>query len=72
LNSAITIRLDEKLNKMLTSLCNQTGRSRSEIVRIALKRQLSVLMFEQLREKTMPFAESASYLTDDDIYKDIS
>jgi hypothetical protein len=48
------------------------GRSRSEIVRGALRRQLSVLRFEELREQVMPFAEARGYLTDEDVFEDVS
>jgi metal-responsive CopG/Arc/MetJ family transcriptional regulator len=48
------------------------GRSRSEIVRDALRRQLSVLRFDELRDHVMPFAEARGYLTDDDVFEDVS
>ena len=72
MNTAITIRLDETLDQMLNTVSTQTGQSRSEIVRSALRRQLSVILFEQLRGKTMTFAEAAGYLTDEDIFQDVS
>jgi len=70
--NVITIRLDPALGKLLDRLCKQTGRTRSELVREALRRQLSLLRFEQLRRKTLPFAEARGYLTDEDIARDIS
>lgn len=69
---AITIRLDPDLEKLLDRLARQTGRTRSDLVRDALRRQLSLLRFEQLRRKVMPFAESRGYLTDEEIARDIS
>jgi hypothetical protein len=48
------------------------GRSRSDIVRDALPRQLSVLRFEEPREQVMPFAEARGYLTDEDVFEDVS
>jgi len=70
--NAVTIRLDPALEKLLNRLCKQTGRSRSELVREALRRQLSLLLFEQLRRKVLPFAEARGYLTDEDIARDVS
>ena len=72
MKSAITIRLDPDLERRLDRLAEETGKSRSEIVRDALRRQLSLLQFEQLRERTMPFAEARGYLTDEDVFRDIS
>ena len=70
--SAVTIRLDPQLQKMLDSVCKQSGRTRSDVLRDALKRQLSILRFEQLRRQMMPFAEARGYLTDEDVFKAIS
>jgi predicted transcriptional regulator len=72
MNNAITIRLDPELGKLLDRLCRQTGRSRSDLVREALRRQLSLLRFERLRRQTLPFAEARGYLTDEDVARDVS
>ena len=70
--SAITIRIDADLDEQLERLAERTGRSRSEIVRDALRRQLAAAQFEDLRKRLMPFAEAAGYLTDEDVFRDVS
>ena len=70
--SALTIRLDPDLEKRLDRAAKRSGRSRSEIVRDALRRQLAVAQFEDLRKRMMPFAEAAGYLTDEDVFRDVS
>ena len=70
MRSAVTIRLDPDLQKLLDRLCKQTGRTRSELVRDALRRQLSLLRFERLRRRALPFAEARGYLTDEDVARD--
>ena len=70
--SALTIRLDAELDKQLDRLAERTGRSRSEIVREALRRQLAVSQFQEIRKRMMPFAEAAGYLTDEDVFRDVS
>ena len=72
MRDTITIRLDSALSKMLDRMARQTGRTRSQIVREALQRQLNLIRFEHLRRKTLPFAEARGYLTDEDIARDIS
>ena len=72
MKSVVTIRLDEELDKMLNQVSRQLKQSRSEVVRDSLRRQLSIHLFEALREKALPFAEKKGYLTDDDILKEIS
>jgi predicted transcriptional regulator len=72
MRNAITIRLDPDLEKLLDRLCRQTGRTRSDLVRDALRRQLSLLRFERLRRRVLPFAEARGYLTDEDVVRDVS
>ena len=72
MKAAITIRLDEELESLLDRLCRQTGRTRSDLVRDALRRQLRLFQFEQLRRKTLPFAEARGYLEDEDVIRDVS
>jgi len=70
--NTLTIRLDDDLNKLLTKAVRQSGKNRSEVAREALKRQLRITQFEALRRKIMPFAEARGYLTDEDIFQDVS
>jgi predicted transcriptional regulator len=70
--SVVTIRLEPDLEKLLDSVCKESGRTRSDILRDALKRQLSILRWEQSRRQIMPFAEARGYLTDEDVFKAIS
>ena len=70
--SAVTIRIEPDLQKLLDKVCKQSGRTRSDIVRDALKRQLSIIRFEQLRRQILPFAEARGYLTDEDVNKAVS
>jgi len=67
--AAITIRLDPDMELQLNRLAKRTGRSRSAVAREALRRQLSVLQFEEARRQIMPFAEARGYLVDDDVFR---
>jgi predicted transcriptional regulator len=70
--SALTIRLDRKLQRQLAALAKRSGRSRSEIARDALRRQLAILQFEDARRQVMPFAEARGFLTDEDVFDAVS
>ena len=72
MRSALTIRLDPELEQLLDRLCKQTGRTRSDLVRDALRRQLTLMRFERLRRRALPFAEARGYLTDEDVARDVS
>ncbi|MPZ77809.1 MAG: ribbon-helix-helix protein, CopG family [Deltaproteobacteria bacterium] len=68
----LTIRLDEDLNDLLRKASRRSGKNRSEVAREALRRQLRISQFEALRRKIMPFAEARGYLTDEDVFADVS
>lgn len=70
--STLTIRLDKDLDDLLTKASRQAGRNRSEIAREALRRQLRISQFDALRRRMMPFAEARGYLTDEDVFADVS
>ncbi|RPJ02195.1 MAG: CopG family transcriptional regulator [Candidatus Aminicenantes bacterium] len=70
--ATLTIRLDEGLEGLLDLASRKTGKNRSEIVREALRRQIRLEVFEDLRRRIMPFAEARGYLTDEDIFSQIS
>lgn len=70
--STLTIRLDKDLANMLSKASKKTGKSRSEIAREALRRQLRISQFEALRKRVMPFAEARGFLTDDDVFSKVS
>lgn len=71
-SSALTIRLDRDLARQLNRIARRTGRSRSDVVRDALRRQLALAQFEALRRRVMPLAEARGYLTDEDVFRDVS
>lgn len=72
MRTTLTIRLDDELAQELDRACEQAGRSRSELVRDALRRQLALLRFRRLRGKVMPRAEAQGYVTDEDVFRDVS
>lgn len=70
--AALTIRLDPQLERQLARVARRTGRSRSEVVREAVRRQLALSQYEDLRRRIMPLAEARGYLTDEDVFRDVS
>jgi len=70
--TTLTIRLSPKLDKALGQIAKRTGRTKSDIAREALERQISVARFRELRAKVLPFAEAQGLLTDEDVFRAIS
>ena len=68
----VTFRIDDRLARLLDRLSKQSGRSKSELIREALQRQLALTRFEDLRQRTAPFAEARGWLTDEDVFRELS
>jgi predicted transcriptional regulator len=71
-SSMLSIRLDPEMDALLSQLSKLEGRSKSEVAREALRRQLRLAQFDRLRKRVMPFAENRGYLTDDDVFREVS
>ena len=56
--SAVSIRLEPELQKVLVKVCKQWARTGSDALREAFKRWLSIFRFERLRGQILPFVEA--------------
>jgi len=68
----LTIRLDDELEKALDHLAKVHHRTKSDLAREMLRKRIAVERFRELRRKALPLAEAAGYVTDEDIFHDIS
>lgn len=72
MDTTLTIRIDKELKDLLQQSSKRSGRSQSELVRQALKRQLSIESFQELRKKLLPYGEAQGWLTDEDVFSEVS
>jgi predicted transcriptional regulator len=72
MSTTITIRLDDQLSESLDRAAESSGRTRSEVVRDALRRQLAISALDDVREQLIPLAEAHGWLTDEDVFRDVS
>jgi predicted transcriptional regulator len=70
--NTITVRIDDELAPILDEVCKHSGRTRSEVIRSALKRHLALVRFQQLRRSIMPLAAAHGFLTDEDVFDSVS
>jgi predicted transcriptional regulator len=70
--TTLTIRLDAKLEQALERIAKSSGRTKSEIAREALRRQVAVARFRELRKQSLPFAEAQGLVTDEDVFRVVS
>lgn len=72
MNSTLTLRIDSDTARLLDEVSKKTGSPKSKIVRDALRKQLLIDSFQNLRKKGLPLAEAQGLLTDEDIFNEIS
>jgi antitoxin component of RelBE/YafQ-DinJ toxin-antitoxin module len=72
MKGTVTIRIDEELERRLEQVCARSGMTRSDVVRESLRRQLSLMQFEQIRERVVPLAEARGYQVDEDVFREVS
>lgn len=70
--TTLSIRIDQDLEELLEQIAKRTGRSKSELIREALRRQFSIDSFQQLRKKLLPYGEAKGWLTDEDVFREVS
>jgi metal-responsive CopG/Arc/MetJ family transcriptional regulator len=72
MRSTLTVSLPEEIARDLERLVKRTGKSRSQVVQDALRRQISIERFRGLRERLVPKARKAGFHTDEDVFEAIS
>jgi hypothetical protein len=56
----------------LAALVKRSGKSRSQVVQEALRRQIAIERFRNLREKLVPKGRKAGFHTDEDVFRAFS
>lgn len=72
MSTTLSIRIDDDLERELTLAAQAAHRPKGDIVRDALRRQLALTKFRNVRNDVMPLAEQAGFVTDEDVFKAIS
>ncbi len=72
MRTTLTVSLPEEITRELAKLVKRTGRSRSQVVQDALRRQIAIERFRDLRERLVPKGARAGFHTDEDVFKAIS
>ena len=72
MDTTLTIRIDKELEQLLEESAKKSGRTKSELIRQALKRQLAIDSFQQLRKELLPYGEAQGWLTDEDVFREVS
>jgi predicted transcriptional regulator len=68
MSKTITIRLDDKLAEMLELVLDGAQETKSQIIRDALRRQLSIRLLDQVRDELVPLARKQGIFTDEDVF----
>ena len=70
--ATLSIRIDDRLDAELRDVAARAGISMSVFVREAVRRQVVTTRLEQLRYRVAPFAGAHGWLTDEDVFDEVS
>jgi metal-responsive CopG/Arc/MetJ family transcriptional regulator len=72
MRTVVSVSFPEEMAVELDKVAKASGRTRSEIVKEALRAYLWEERFRALRGRIAPLAKKRGYVTDEDVFKDIS
>ena len=72
MQTTLRVRLSEKEAQDLQAICELSGKTRSEIVREALRDRVLRERLDALRAVAVPRARKIGWLTEEDIFRDVS
>jgi predicted transcriptional regulator len=72
MSDTFTVSLPPSIRKELDALAKRTGKSRNQVVREAVRRQIALERFRTLREQLVPKARARGIYTDEDVFKLVS
>ena len=72
MQTTLTVRISDQEAQSLDGLCAATGKSRSKLVRDALRGYSLRETLRQSQEQLAPLARASGWLTEDDILHEVS
>jgi len=72
MRTVISVSFPKEMAMELDKLAKESGRTRSEIVKEALRAFLWEERFRKFRSKIRPKAKKRGFITDEDVFKDVS
>lgn len=68
----LSIRIDPPLERALEDFARRRGRTKSDVARELLRRQLAAERVRALRARLQPYAEAQGLLADEDFFREFS
>ena len=72
MDRSITVRIPDDLREILEQISRSENKPVSDVVRESIRKYVSVYRFRKLRSQVLPFAEAQGFLTDEDIFRDLT
>lgn len=72
MQTTLNVRISERESQTLDALCASTGKSRSEVVRDALRGYSLRESLRQSQAQLAPLARASGWLTEEDILQEVS
>ncbi|MFD2570154.1 ribbon-helix-helix domain-containing protein [Spirosoma soli] len=70
--TVVSVELDDKQAVELKQVSESMQTPETDLIRKAINNYLRQYRMDQIRSRTQPYVEAAGFLTEDDIYREIS
>ncbi|MCK9393101.1 MAG: ribbon-helix-helix domain-containing protein [Syntrophales bacterium] len=71
MRSVLSVSLPGKMSAELDAIAEETGRSKSYIVKASLGEYLWENRFRRMKKRVNPKAKALGFITDDDVFKEL-
>lgn len=72
MDSVVTIRVPRQVKRELHSISRAEHVPVSELIRASLQRTIALHRFRGLRRKALRYAQAEGFLTDEDVFNEVS
>ncbi|MBI2840007.1 MAG: ribbon-helix-helix protein, CopG family [Acidobacteria bacterium] len=72
METTLTVRLSKREAAELAKLASHSGKSRSDVVREALRRHFVQAKLDVIRASLVPRARTIGWLTEEDVFREVS
>lgn len=72
MQTTLTVRISEREAQELKAICELSGKTRSEVIREALRGKIFRERLDAVRAVAIPRAREIGWLTEEDIFRDVS
>lgn len=70
--NTLTLNISDELREQLQTLAKEKQRRVNELAIEAIRKYVAIEELQELRRRTIPYAQARGFLNDDDVFREVS